>query len=128
MEKDFNFKTPADHSPYSMPKGFIENMENVIWQRIASEECATQKANGMYTASVAGWKNSGRLFRMFTAAAAAITLVLVCNTTMRQHQTGSFAEVEKAFDNLNYDEQQFMIETQTNDVFVMATENVFAQE
>ena len=123
MKKNSIFTRTNAHAPYSMPEGFLKDMEDTIWMRIEAEN--RQENTHVLTQSIAisGRERSGTLFRTVTLAAAAITLFLICHATMRTHETGSLTEVEMAFDNLNYEEQQFMIDTEANDVFALVTES-----
>ncbi len=128
MKKDSIFTKTKAHAPYSMPEGFLKDMENTLWLRIETENRLKEKSDITHSTAISLRRKSGIMFRTITLAAAAVTLLLICHATMRPHQTGSLAEVETAFDNLNNDEQQFLIDTEANDVFALVTENNSAVE
>lgn len=128
MKKDSIFTRANAHAPYSMPEGFLKDMEDTLWMRIKAENEREKTHELTHSIAMLLREKSGTLFRTVTFAAAAVTLLLICHATMRTHETGSLAEVERAFDNLNYEEQQFMIDTEANDVFALVTENSSATE
>lgn len=128
MKKDSIFTRTNAHAPYSMPEGFLKDMEDRIWMRIEEENKQKKDYGLTHSIAMSLRGKSGTIFRTVTLAAAAVTLLLICHATMRTHETGSLAEVEMAFDNLNYEEQQFMIDTEANDVFALVTESNSATE
>lgn len=114
MEKNFRFEDVGKRMPYSMPTGFIKEMEEKTWQKI----CA---ANATKTARL-----TIRLRICFHSAvitAAAMTLFLVCYNIMAPKATSQYSDVEKAFDNLSNEDQSYMIETYNNDAFMTDTDN-----
>ncbi len=123
MKKNSIFTRTNAHAPYSMPEGFLKDMEDTIWMRIEAENKQRKDHGPTLSFAMSLREKSGALFRSATLAAAAITLFLICHATMRTHETSSLTEVEMAFDNLNYEEQQFMIDTEANDVFALVTES-----
>lgn len=128
MKKNSIFTRTNAHAPYSMPEGFLKDMEDTIWMRIEAENRQRKEHGPTQSIAMSLREKSGALFRSATLAAAAVTLLLICHATMRTNETGSLTEVEMAFDNLNYEEQQFMIDTEANDVFALVTENNSAAE
>ena len=111
MEKDFKLEKTGKRMPYIMPEGFMKNLEENVTREIGNQEPHTAHMGlaGRYGHSV---------FRTLVATAAAATLFAVCTTTMQRHVTGGYADVERAFDNLSYEDQAFMLDTYSNDVFM----------
>ncbi len=128
MKKNSIFTRTNTHAPYSMPEGFLKDMEDTLWMRIEAENKQKKDHGITHSIAMSLQEKSGTLFRTVILTAAAVTLLLICHATMRTSETGSLAEVEMAFDNLNYEEQQFMIDTEANDVFALVTESNSATE
>lgn len=109
MEKNFSFENTGKRMPYQMPNGFLEEMERNVWQEIAT----TSKMRGADNA-----RRPGIAFRSLVAAAAAATLFIVCYKTASIQQDTNYSDVERAFNNLSSDDQNYMLETYSNDVFL----------
>lgn len=109
MEKDFKLEKAGKRMPYIMPEGFMKDLEEDVMRGIGqTKPAAVPQRRGARFATL----------RIFVAAAAVATLFVVCLNTMPAHRDGGYADVEKAFDNLSYDDQAFMLETCSNDVFM----------
>lgn len=99
--------------PYKMPDNCIEDMKKSILKEILNDT-AMQRRNHNF--------NLGTIFRTAVASAAAITLFIISANIMQQKPASKYYDVEKAFDNLSYDDQNFMIETYNDDVFLASGE------
>lgn len=109
MEKNFSFENIGKRMPYQMPNGFLEEMEKNVWQEVS----AAAKVPGAYK-----FCRPGIVFRSLVAAAAVATLFIVCYKTASIQQDTNYSDVERAFNNLSCDDQNYMLETYSNDVFL----------
>lgn len=114
MEKEFRFETIGKRMPYSMPAGFIQKMEDETWQKICNAD-RTRAARISLRQRIC--------FHSAVITAAAAALFLVCYNTMVPKVTSGYTDVEKAFDNLSYDDQTYMIDTYNNDAFMTDSDN-----
>ena len=105
MKKEFDFSNTGKRMPYRMPEGYLADMEKTVMERVHHAP-----AYGRHTAV-------HPLFRNIVAAAAAVTLLAVCHATMQPRHMEGYNDVERAFDKLSYDDQQFMLDTYDSDVF-----------
>lgn len=114
MEKNFSFDTVGKRMPYAMPENFLHDMQHAVEQRISGMKTETTR------------RKAARMRIMFhsaVSAAAAVTLFLVCyNTMLRPKPAGSYADIERAFDNLSSDDQAYMLDTYSTDAFAYADE------
>lgn len=113
MEKDFRLEKIGKRMPYRMPEGFMEEMKTNVLQGIQSD-CVPQRAQSRFALGI--------LFRSAVAAAAAVTLFVISFSTMQPKKANGYSDVEKAFDNLSYEDQSFMLETYNDDVFVASAD------
>lgn len=113
MEKNFDFSTVGKRMPYSMPKDFLKDMQKNVMDEIAKSPSLDKQAK-----ATVGKSRIYVLFRSAVAAAAAVTLFLVCYNTMQPQPVNKYADVERAFDNLSYEDQQYMIDNYNDDVFM----------
>lgn len=113
MEKNFNFDSIGKKMPYRMPENFLHELESSVIAEIESgkEKGKEKKETGFKIPRVYS------LFRNLVAAAAVAILFIVCYTTMPAKQQNSYADIDRAFDNLSNDDQSFMIDTYENDSF-----------
>lgn len=109
MEKNFDFKSIGKRMPYRMPENFLQKLENSVIEEIQNDE--EKKKTRLEIPRVYS------LFRNLVAAAAVATLFIVCYNTMPAKQQNSYADIDRAFDNLSHDDQSFMIDTYENDSF-----------
>ena len=109
MKKDFSFEEVGKRMPYSMPQGFLKEMERNVWQEISTtgEAVATAQSYRL-----------GIIFRSFVVAAAVATLFIVCYKTTAVQRDVNYTDVERAFNNLSSDDQNYMLETYSSDVFL----------
>lgn len=118
MKKNFDFSKIGKRTPYSMPSGFVEQMEEHLWQELREDHAHT-----MITLSAGATMRtkSGAIFRSLVTAAAAATLLLVYHSTILVKHSDNFSDIERAFDNLSYDDQQFMMDAEANDMFALVS-------
>lgn len=112
-EKNFSFDSVGKRMPYRMPENLMADIQEAVMEELRGELTAA-------TPHLALRRNV--LLRALVSAAAAVTLFLVCYSTMQLAARGSCDDVETAFDNLSYEDQAFMIDTYNNDVFAYASD------
>ncbi len=112
-EKNFSFDSIGKRMPYRMPGNVMADIQEAVMEELRGELPAAAPRIVL--------RRNG-LFRTIVSAAAAVTLFLVCYSTMQPAARGSYDDVETAFDNLSYDDQAFMIDTYNNDVFACASD------
>lgn len=117
MEKDFNFNSIGKKMPYRIPENFLQELESSVMREIQSDDGKAEKET-RHT-----FPHVHSLFRHLVAAAAVAALFTVCYNTMLQRHQNSYADVDRAFDNLSYDDQNFMIDTYSNDAFAYIDDN-----
>lgn len=109
MEKNFDFKTVGKRMPYVMPEGFLADMESRVMESVEAN-AATRGKSRIY-----------HLFRSMVAAAAVATLFIVCHNALQPRHMRVYSDLDQAFENLSYDDQQFLIDNYDNDVFLSDT-------
>ena len=99
MKRDFNFDHIGKRLPYTAPDGFLDDMENNVWETVRQEMLPSKP------------KRHFRLWYSLTGGlvAASIALFVVCNLLPNDSRS-NFEDVEKAFANLssNYQDDLFM--------------------
>lgn len=113
MEKNFDFSTVGKRMPYSMPKDFLKDMQKNVMDEISKSSPTSKRPE-----TTARKSRIYVMFRTAVATAAAVTLFLVCYNTMQPRPVNKYADVERAFDNLSYEDQQYMIDNYNDDVFM----------
>lgn len=106
MEKNFDFKTVGKRMPYVMPEGFLADLESRVMEKVEGKTYARGKSRIYH------------LFRSMVAAAAVAALFIVCQSTLQPRHMRIYSDLDQAFDNLSYDDQQLLIDAFDNDVFL----------
>lgn len=109
MENNFDFKTVGKRMPYVMPEGFLADLESRVMDSLEANAAARGKSRIYH------------LFRSMVAAAAVATLFIVCHSALQPRHMRVYSDLDQAFDNLSYDDQQFLIDAYDNDVFLSDT-------
>lgn len=109
MEKNFDFDSIGKRMPYRMPENLLQDMEASVMEEINRDK-RQKKAKEEFL-------QFHNLFRQLVAAAAVAILFIVCYNTIPTKPQNSYADIDRAFDNLSYDDQAFMIDTYNNDAF-----------
>ncbi len=107
-EKDFSFDSVGKRMPYRMPENLMTDIQAAVLAEVAGDS-KLRAAAGRSPLRIA--------FRTAVSVAAAAVLFLVCYNTMRPAAVSRYSDVERAFDNLSYDDQAFLIDDYTNDAF-----------
>lgn len=106
MENNFDFKTVGKRMPYVMPEGFLADLESRVMESVEANAAARGKCRIYH------------LFRSMVAAAAVAALFIVCQSTLQPRHMRIYSDLDQAFDNLSYDDQQLLIDVYDNDVFL----------
>lgn len=90
MKEDFDFDRVGKRLPYTAPDGFLDDMENNVWETVKLEMLPSKP------------KRNFRLWYSVTGGlvAASIALLVVFNLLLHD-SSNSFEDVEKAFANLS---------------------------
>lgn len=107
MKRDFNFDHIGKRLPYTAPDGFLDDMENNVWETVRQEMLPSKP------------KRHFRLWYSLTGGlvAASIALFVVC-TLLPNDSRSNFEDVEKAFANLSSNDQDYLFATYQDDLFM----------
>ena len=107
MKRDFNFDHIGKRLPYTAPDGFLDDMENNVWETVRQEMLPSKP------------KRHFRLWYSLTGGlvAASIALFVVCNLLANDSRS-NFEDVEKAFANLSSNDQDYLFATYQDDLFM----------
>lgn len=107
MKRDFNFDHIGKRLPYTAPDGFLDDMENNVWETVRQEMLPSKL------------KRHFRLWYSLTGGlvAASIALFVVCNLLPNDSRS-NFEDVEKAFANLSSNDQDYLFATYQDDLFM----------
>lgn len=97
MDKQFDFKTIDKRMPYSVPDGFFDRMEENVMQSLTPRP-----------AHRVGW-------RLLLAAAAVVAIFFIVRAVWPQTVVDDFEPVELAFDNLDADDQDYLLALYADD-------------
>ena len=107
MKEDFDFDRVGKRLPYTAPDGFLDDMENNVWETVKLEMLPSKpKRNFCLWYSVTGG-----------LVAASIALLVVFNL-LPLDSSNSFEDVEKAFANLSSSDQDYLFATYQYDLFM----------
>lgn len=107
MKEDFDFDRVGKRLPYTAPDGFLDDMENNVWETVKLEMLPSKP------------KRNFRLWYSVTGGlvAASIALLVVFNLLLYD-SSNSFEDVEKAFANLSSSDQDYLFATYQYDLFM----------
>lgn len=107
MKRDFNFDHIGKRLPYTAPDGFLDDMENNVWETVRQEMLPSKP------------KRHFRLWYSLTGGlvAASIALFVVCNL-LPDDSRSNFDDVEKAFTYLSSSDQDYLFATYQDDLFM----------
>ena len=115
MDKDFNFDQIGNKMPYNVPEGFFDQLEDNVMAEIKAEKLEIQQPKKK--------PNAIRMtFRVVLSAAAAFALFFVVtkNNPRIWRKADSFYSVELAYDNLSAEDQAYLMELYSDDVFLLS--------
>ena len=115
MEQEYDFNRVGKRMPYSVPDGFFESLEENVMREVGTKlpASALSEQAGRRTRSVT-WLTRG-------AAAATIAGIVAFGgykLAFKANATDNFVAVEQAFDNLNEEDQEFLLEVYQDDYFI----------
>ncbi|MBP5708418.1 MAG: hypothetical protein J6W61_01470 [Bacteroidales bacterium] len=118
MDKDFNFDQIGNKMPYNVPEGFFDQLEENVLAEIKAEKLEIQQTKQKSNAI-------RKTFCVIFSAAAAFALFFVVtkNNPRIWRRADSFYSVELAFDNLCAEDQAYLMELYSDDVFLLTTCN-----
>lgn len=107
MKQNFNFEQVGKRMPYSVPEGFFTDMEKDLWKEISRE--SSRRKDRVFYIRIA----------LAATAIAATTLFFVFNADVHKQpaMSNELAKIDKAFNNLNTDDQAYLLDVYQNDVF-----------
>lgn len=108
MNNDFDFNRIGKRLPYTIPEGFLDNLEKQVWEQV-KDEVAPPKSKRNYRL----WYSiSGGL------VAASVALLLVFNILPSHQNTDDFKILEQAFLNLSNADQDYLLTVYQDDLFI----------
>lgn len=123
MEKEYDFKDVGKKLPYTVPDDFFAKMQAHVLAEVEKEEEAKQRHRSklvrMYVsvASIAACVCLG-CFIGYSLMGNSVVGSSVTQDGMRQETIFGVASVDKAYDELSYDEQQELSATYANDIYL----------
>ncbi len=107
MKRDFDFDRIGKRLPYTTPDGFLDDMENNVWETIRQEMLPSKS------------KRHFRLWYSLTGGLVAASIALLVIFNLLPHDSrSSFEDVEKAFANLSSSDQDYLFATYQDDLFM----------
>ena len=130
MNKDFEFNRIGKRLPYTIPEGFLDNLEKQVWEQV-KDEATPGHIQEPYTPlfiyerikdEVAPSK-SKRNYRLWYSisgglVAASVALLLVFNILSSHQKTNDFEKIEQAFANLSTSDQDYLLTAYQDDLFM----------
>lgn len=115
MNDNFNLDNVGKRMPYTMPEGFLDQLEANVWQEIKAD---------LPTATVAKKKRKSyriSIISTLLAVAACVAVVFMVHPFAAKQPSApadSFAPVAQAYANLSAEDQAYMLEVYQEDVFL----------
>ena len=108
MNKDFKFEQVGKRMPYTVPDGFFDELEDKLLEKVHLE-----------TPRKSHWHIFRLPFVLTIASIAAAMFIFIFNANMRDKKksVNELAKIDKAFNNLNTDDQTYLLDAYQNDVF-----------
>lgn len=107
MKEDFDFDRVGKRLPYTAPDGFLDDMENNVWETVKLEMLPSKP------------KRNFRLWYSVTGGLVAASIALLVVFNLLPHDlSNSFEDVEKAFANLSSSDQDYLFATYQYDLFM----------
>lgn len=108
MKQSFKFEQIGKRTPYTVPDGFFSQMEEDLWKRI-SEKPHKNKTKFFYMRIV---------LAIATVAAAMLFFVFNADSHRKTEKSNDLAKIDKAFSNLDTNDQAYLIDIYQNDIFL----------
>ena len=109
MNKDFKFEQVGKRIPYTVPDGFFDELEDKLLEKVHQE---TPRKSHRHIVRLS--------FVLTIASIAAAMFIFIFNANMhdKQKPANELAKIDKAFNNLNTDDQTYLLDVYQNDVFL----------
>lgn len=115
MNNNIDLDRIGKRMPYTVPDGFLDQMEANVWQEVKADLTAAPVA-----------KKRRKLYRLsiistLLAAAACVAVVFMVHPFAAKQSvqpTDSFAPVEQAYAQLTAEDQAYLLEVYQDDVFL----------
>lgn len=108
MKEEFDFNRIGKRMPYTVPKGFLDDIEKNVWKAV-KDEVMTSKPKRNYRL----WYSiSGGL------VAASVALLLIFNILSTHQKKDDLKMLEQAFSNLSSTDQAYLFVVYQNDLFI----------
>lgn len=109
MDNRFDFDKIGKRMPYTVPDGFFDELERSVRSGIAAKPAAAPRRKAL-------------MRHIMTAAAASVAAVIALPLLLNgHHEPGpayTMESVEQAFANLNSEDQAYMLEIYSEDIFI----------
>lgn len=109
MDNDCKLTRIGKRMPYTVPKGFFDEMEQNIRQEALPKTANNRHLRRWLRPASGIW---------LTAAAASIALMVTLCPKRQVEQADTTMEVERAFVNLSDEDQTYMLEVYQEDIFI----------
>lgn len=109
MNNNFDFNDIGKRMPYTIPDSFFDKLERDTHAKVFPSTAT--HANRLFP-------SVGMIVRGVVAAAAVAALLITVNMGLKDYKTDNFANVERAFDDLNQDDKDYMLTTYNEDIFI----------
>lgn len=109
MNNEFDFDKTGKRLPYTVPEGFFEAMENELLDKVKASPADKPTHPGRYRRMV---------LRLIASAAAVLLMSVIVGTMSIKRDTVAYSDVERAFNNLSSEDQNYMIALYQDDIFI----------
>ena len=126
MENGFDFNQVGKRMPYTVPDGFLDQLEADVMAEVKRKEMASEGQRQTLATPGTPGKALRIVLRTVFATAAAVALFLVVTKSQPKGATDandSFTHVELAYNNLSADDQDFLAEIYEDDLFINSLTN-----
>lgn len=116
MEKNFDFNRVGKRTPYQVPDDFFDSMEQKVLNEVSKESLSEPQRTPFARSKGSFWTLKRTL--LATAAVAVVLLVMTFQFVIKPQPSATEADVELAFDNLDTEDQDFLLAVYSEDVFL----------
>ena len=114
MEKEFDFTNIGKRMPYSVPDGFFDKLEENVMVEVRGK-----KNEDTATAKFSILRSPFSIKQILFAAAAAVALFFGVQVMFfKSEPQHDFASIEQAFDNLDTEDQDYLLAVYDEDLFI----------
>ncbi|MGM9698072.1 MAG: hypothetical protein ACI3Y0_05465 [Prevotella sp.] len=111
---DFDFNSVGKRLPYKVEDGFFERFEEQVAAKVSCEDEVGKKRKA------SGWLRDGfgMTLRIALTTAAILLVGMVVWRNLYSTDTADFNSVETAFAHLSEEDQQYLLDTYEEDIFI----------